>query len=96
MAQKSKGMRRKTRKKLTKSNQQEGPTAKHMRSFADGDSVRLDVDPSVHQGMPHPRFHGRTATVVKQQGRSYVVEIDDRGKTKRFPVYPAHLQPVEQ
>lgn len=96
MAQKSKGMRRKTRKKLTKSNQQEGPTAKHLRSFEAGDRVRLDIDPSVQQGMPHPRFHGRTAEIVRKQGRSYMVEINDRGKTKQFPVYPAHLQDTEQ
>lgn len=92
MAQKSKGMRRKSRKKLTKGGKREGPTAKHLRSFEAGDRVRLVIDPSVHQGMPHPRFHGRTAEVVEQQGRSYVVTINDRGKDKQFPVYPAHLR----
>lgn len=95
MAQKSKGMRRKTRKKLTRDSGNEGRTAKHMRSFDAGDRVRLEIDPSVQQGMPHPRFDGRTGEVVREQGRSYVVRLDDNGKAKQFAIYRAHLRAAE-
>lgn len=95
MAQKSSGMRRKTRKKLTKDDGSEGTIAKHLRSFDEGERVRLDIDPAIQQGMPHPRFHGRTVEVVEQRGRSYIVKLDDEGKEKRFPVYPAHLVSAE-
>lgn len=95
MAQKSKGMRRKTRKKLTRDSGNEGRTEKHLRSFDDGERVRFDIDPSVQQGMPHPRFDGRTGEVVEQRGRSFVVKLDDRGKEKTFAVYPAHLRSAE-
>lgn len=94
MAQKSKGMRRKTRKKLTKSGGNRGTIRKQLQSFDEGDSVLIKVDPSSHEGMPHPRFHGRIGTVVEQRGRSYVVELPDGGKEKQFTVAPAHLEPA--
>ncbi len=93
MAQKSKGMRRKTRKKLTKQ-ERGGEIADHLQAFEDGEQVRIAVNPSVHDGMPHPRFHGRIATVVGRQGRSYRVQVPDANAEKTLIVYPAHLQPV--
>lgn len=92
MAQKSKGMRRKTRKKLTKERGNEGTIAKQLQEFDEDEQVLIDVDPSVHEGIPHPRFHGRTACVVGQRGRSYVIEVKDGGKTKEFTAHPAHLR----
>lgn len=92
MAQKSKGMRRNTRQKLTKDRKSSDSTEKHLRDFDDGDRVRIHFDPSVHQGFPHPRFHGRSGTVTEKRGRSYIVAVKDGGKTKEFPIYPAHLK----
>lgn len=91
MAQKSKGMRRKTRKKLTGSGQSEGTIRKQLQEFEEGDRVVIDIDPAFQDGMPHPRFHGRTATVVEQRGRGYVVTVPDGGKQKQFTVAPPHL-----
>ncbi len=92
MAQKSKGMRRKTRKKLTKDDGRTGTIAAHLQSFDDGEQVLIDVDPSVQEGMPHPRFHGRTAVIDGVRGRSFVITVKDGGKTKEFTVHPAHLR----
>lgn len=91
MAQKSKGMRRKTRKKLTKDDGAENVIGTYLQSFEEGDRVRIDVDPAIQEGMPHPRFHSRTGTVVEERGSSYVIAIKDGGKTKQFTVHPAHL-----
>jgi len=31
------------------------------------------IDPSIHKGMPHPRFHGKTAEVIGKRGRAFVL-----------------------
>ncbi len=93
MAQKSKGMRRKTRKKLTKDSDQSSKISRYLQGFEDGQQVLIDIDPSVHEGMPHPRFHGRTGVVKERRGRSVVVTVKDGGKEKEFTIHPAHLRP---
>lgn len=95
MAQKSSGMRNKTRKKLTKDSGKEGVIDRFLQDFDDGESVRIEIDPAVQDGMPHPRFDGRTGTVEEQRGSSYVVTVPDGGKTKTFTAHPAHLTPAE-
>jgi large subunit ribosomal protein L21e len=92
MAQKSQGSRNKTRKKFTKNVRDKETLSTHLKEFEEGDSVVIDVDPSIHEGIPHPRFHGKTAQVTGKRGRSYIVELQDVNKTKEFPVYPAHLK----
>lgn len=96
MAQKSKGMRRKTRKKLTKDDGRTGTIAAHLQGFNEDEQVLIDVDPAVQDGMPHPRFHGRTAFVQEARGRSFVVTLKDGGKTKELAVHPAHLRALEE
>ncbi len=85
-----------TCKKLTRDSGSEGEIAKHLKEFDEGEKALLKVDSSVQKGMPHPRFHGQTVEVVREQGDSYVVELDDCGKEKRFVVRPAHMQHVEE
>lgn len=92
MAQKSKGARRKTRKKLTKDGGRTGTLSRHLQGFEDGQKVLIDVDPSVQDGMPHPRFHGRTAVVGGTRGRGVVISVKDGGQSKEFAVHPAHLR----
>lgn len=96
MAQKSKGMRRKTRQKLSKKGRNRGRIAKQLQTFEEGDRVVLDIDPAVHSGMPHPRFHARVGTVEEQRGDAYVVTVPDGGKEKQFTVNPAHLTEVKE
>lgn len=93
MAQKSKGMRRKTRKKLSKGSGHAGKISRYLQGFEEGQQVVIQVDPSIHEGMPHPRFHGRTAVVEGSRGQSIVVMLKDGGKEKEFTIHPAHLRP---
>ncbi|MFB6294703.1 MAG: 50S ribosomal protein L21e [Candidatus Nanohaloarchaea archaeon] len=95
MAQKSSGTRHGTRRKLATRNRNTGEISDRLRGFAEGDRVRLDVDPAVQDGMPHPRFHGRAATVVETNQASCVVELVDGGKRKQFAVRPVHLTEAE-
>ncbi len=96
MAQKSKGMRRKTRRKLSKKSGHVGTISRHLQDFEEGQQVVIKVDPSIHKGMPHPRFHGRTGVVQEKRGQSFVVTVKDGGKEKEFTIHPAHLKPQNQ
>ncbi|MDY6776945.1 MAG: 50S ribosomal protein L21e [Candidatus Nanohaloarchaea archaeon] len=95
MVQKSNGTRNHTRKKLTRSGGTGGEIADRLEDFDEGDQVRIELDPTVQEGMPHPRFHGKTGTVVEDSGRNYRVEIRDGGKTKQLVSNTAHLEPAE-
>ncbi len=93
----SHGMRKKTRKKLSKNKRERGlsPISRAIQRFELGDKVHIRIDPSVHKGMPHRRFHGMTGEVVGERGRAFIVRISDgvrgRKKQKELFVRPEHL-----
>ncbi len=92
----SRGFRSKSRSKLRKK-YREGRTnliTKVMQDFKEGERVTIVIDPSFHDGMPHPRFHGRTGSIEGMQGNAYVVKIKDGGKVKRIISSPVHLRRV--
>jgi large subunit ribosomal protein L21e len=93
----TRGFRSRTRHKLRKKPRERGkiPVSRMIRQFKKGDKVHIVIDPSVHKGQPHPRFHGRTGTVIEQRGKAYLVEVPD-GDTKKIVISsPAHLLPQE-
>ncbi|MDY6778097.1 MAG: 50S ribosomal protein L21e [Candidatus Nanohaloarchaea archaeon] len=92
MAQKTQGLRNKTRQKLTKHVRDKDTISNHLKDFEEGDRVLISIDPSVHKGMPDPKFHGKTAEVQGKRGRSFVLTLQDLGKEKELQVYPAHLE----
>jgi len=58
-----------------------------------GDCVAIDSQ-SKYSGMPHPRYRGRTGTIIAKRGKAYVVKISDMDATKDLIVPPVHLKPV--
>jgi large subunit ribosomal protein L21e len=96
MVKASKGFRRRTRSKLRKGPKHRGlsPITRSLQSFQNGEKACIKIDPSIHRGQPHPRFHGTTGVVVGARGRSYVLEIRVGGMLKKVIVYPAHLTKV--
>ncbi len=94
---KSRGTRRGTRKKLRKSPRKRGkpPVTRMIREFKVGESVAIKLEPSVNNGMPDPKFHGRTGKVIGRQGSSYLVKVRDGGVYKTLIVAPIHLVKVE-
>jgi len=94
MARKSKGFKNHTRDKLKKDPREKGLTSirRAIQRYSEGDIVHIDIDPSVHRGMPHPRFQGRTGEVIEQRGRSYVVEVPDKSAKKELTCRPEHLK----
>ncbi len=95
MVERSRGSRSKTRHKLSKRVRDRGlPRIRRViQRFREGDMVHIKLDPSIHRGMPHPRFHGLTGAVVGSRGRAYLVKISDHGKKKTIIVCPEHMLP---
>jgi large subunit ribosomal protein L21e len=91
----SHGTRRKSRHKLRKTVREKGmsPISRAIQLFEEGDIVNIDLDPSIQNGMPHPKFQGRTGKVMSQRGRAYIVEVRDGGLMKEVIILPEHLTP---
>jgi len=87
----SKGPRSGTRNKLSNSPRDRGasPPQRSIQEFDEGQKVHLAIDPSTPKGRFHPRFN------VGKQGRSFKVEISDKGKSKTLLANPAHLSAQE-
>ncbi len=92
---KTHGTRRKSRYKLKKTVREKGlsPISRAIQEFTEGDIVNIDLDPGIQNGMPHPKFQGRTGKVLSQRGRAYIVEVRDGGLMKEVIILPEHLTP---
>ena len=66
-----------------------------LQHFEKGDFVNILIDSSVHKGMPHIRFHGRTGKIEGKQGESYIVGINDGKKHKTLIIRSDHLRRVQ-
>jgi len=87
------GMRKKTRDKLSRTIRGRGKSSvvRAIQEFETGSKVHVLIDPSIHKGMPHPRFHGKTAEVVGKRGRAFVLKVTDGDATKTLITLPEHL-----
>ena len=94
MAYKAKGPRSRTRRKLKKDVRGLPPVNAFLRKFEKGDKVVIKIEPSVHSGMPFPRFHGRVGVVEGKRGRAYLIRVKDGGKEKVLISHPVHLRKV--
>jgi large subunit ribosomal protein L21e len=92
---KSHGKRRKTRKKFKKRTREKGlsPISRAIQAFEPEQSVHIDIDPSVHRGMPDAKFNGMTGKVIGKSGRAYIVMVRDGGKMKQVFARAEHLKP---
>ena len=97
MVKRSKGIRSKSRSILRKKPRNRGlpPITKTMQEFEIGESVSVDIEPSIHRGMPHPRFQGQTGKIEGKQGNAYLVDIIVGKKHKTLIVNPEHLGRVK-
>jgi len=86
-------MRKKSRDKLSKTVRARGisPVVRAIQEFDKGAMVHVIIDPSIHKGMPHPRFHGKTGEVVGTRGRAFVLKVTDGNATKTLITLPEHL-----
>ena len=95
MVKSSKGFRSRSRGTFTKEVRERGlpPVSRFYREFEVGDQVIVRLEPSSPRGQPHPRYQGRTCTVIGKVGRAYRLEFLDGGKRKELVSLPIHLAP---
>ena len=88
-----KGKRNKTRYTMKKSVREKGkPTVnKMLQKFDVGDKVHIKADSSIHKGMPHRRFQGKTGEITGTKGSSYILKVKNILATREIIVHPAHL-----
>ena len=94
MAVRSKGFHSKTRHKLQKHPRDRGnpPPSHSLRDYPPGSKVAVTLNPSIHRGMPHPRFQGLTGAVVERRGDAFVIELMAKNKKKTIISRPEHLR----
>ena len=88
------GPRKKTRYLLKKDLRKRGlpPVSSLIQHFEIGQKVHVVIEPSIHKGMPHRRFHGKTGTILGQRGRAWVLEVRDGDTRKMIIARPQHLK----
>ena len=94
---KSKGYRAGTRHLLKKKPRERGKLSLSnlLYQYEPGNRVVIKIDPSVHKGMPHKRYHGKVGTVIDKRGRSYIVSVTQGNAVKEVIIRPEHLQPCK-
>ncbi len=94
MVRRSKGYRSKTRSLFRKNPRERGKLglSRLLRTYNPGERVTIRIDPSVHKGMPHRRYHGRVGTVKERRGRSYVIEVAEGKQTRTVIARPEHIE----
>jgi large subunit ribosomal protein L21e len=94
---KSKGLRHKTRDKLSIHPRMRGkvPVTWWLKEFKPGEKVVIKIVPNVHRAMPHPKFHGLVGEVIGKRGDCYLVKVYDKNKEKIVISHPVHLWPLK-
>jgi large subunit ribosomal protein L21e len=93
----AKGYRYRTRSLLSRRVRERGKTglSKILREYMPGDRVLVRINPSIHRGMPHRRFHGKIGVIGERKGRAYLVSVSQGDAVKKLIVRPEHLEPVK-
>jgi len=94
---KSKGYRTRTRRLLRKKPRERGKLrlSKLLYQYQPGNRVVIKINPSVHKGMPHKRYHGKVGTIVEKRGKSYIINVTQGNTAKEIIVRPEHLEPYK-
>jgi large subunit ribosomal protein L21e len=98
MGRKAKGYRRKTRSLLRRKPRERGKTglSKILYEYKPGEKVVVKIDPSVHKGMPHRRYHGKIGVIVNRRGKSYILNVTQGKAVKEIIVRPEHITPHQE
>lgn len=93
MGTKSRGKRAKTRRKLKKDDTYK--PINQARKFEEGEKAVIDIDPAIQDGMPHPKFQGRTGEIKEEYGSNYKIVVKDKNKDKTLQAHSGHLKKLE-
>ncbi|ADI31174.1 50S ribosomal protein L21e [Staphylothermus hellenicus] len=98
MVKAPKGYRHRTRKVFSKHIREKGavpPLSLLMIDYKPGDKVHIVVNPAIHKGMPHRRYHGKTGIIIGKRGKAYIVKVTLGDKEKTLFIRPEHLRPAK-
>ncbi len=68
---------------------------KMLAELKEGQTVQVNINSRIHEGIPFRRFQGKTGVVSGKRGRSYIVDLRDGKKEKTLVVHPAHLKELQ-
>lgn len=96
MGRKSKGLRCRSREKLSKHPRKRGMKglSSILQDYEVGQRVAIKIDPTRIETAPHRRYHGLTGTIINRRGAAYVVEVYLGDKRKTIITEAEHLRPV--
>ena len=94
MSGRSKGLRNKSRSKMTKHPREQGLSSitRAIQELPLGTRVSIILDSGVAKGQPHHRYQGRIGIVSERRGRAYIVDVPDGGSVKKIISRPDHLR----
>lgn len=93
------GLRHRTRRLMRKRVRERGavpPLSRLLYEYEVGDRVHIAINPSIHNGMPHRRYHGKTGVVIGKRGDAYEIEVYLGDKRKILFVRPEHMYPTPE
>lgn len=67
--------------------------SRYFQKLKEGDKVCVTREKSIEYSIPE-RLQGRTGVVIKKQGRTYLVKINDHKMEKNFLIKPIHLKKI--
>lgn len=68
--------------------------SKYFQEFKEGENVAVVREASIPQSFPK-RLQGKTGTIQRRRGKSYLVDIKDQNKAKQFLIEPIHLKKIK-
>ena len=96
MVKMSHGSRAGSRSKMTKRYNERGLPAvtRFLQEFKEGDLAAINIEPSIHAGMPYHGFQGLTGRITGKQGGCYLVTVKIGGVQKQILAGPVHLKRI--
>ena len=68
--------------------------SRYFQEFNNGDFVAVVKEPSVQAKFPE-RIQGKTGIIEGTRGGSYIINIRDQEKEKKFLIAPIHLKKIK-
>ena len=94
MVRKSKGLKSKTRKKISVRKRDRGKVkiSDLLKVFKTGDRVLIKPNASYQVALPHRRYFGKIAMVKDKKGSCYSITVKIGNSEKTLTMSPAHLR----
>jgi large subunit ribosomal protein L21e len=92
MVRSSKGLRKRTRRKLKKGMRDKFKPGNVIQEFKSGDKVIISINPSSQKGMPYIRFKGKSGIVKNKRGNAFVINVIIGKKKREIHVNPEHMK----